>query len=218
MKNNWHIVVLAIFFFFAGMAGRFFYERASFVSPHPVPSVSWRSERILPPPVAMAIPGYAIAAPENDEGVRDEVPSFPPAVRAPSQPAAASPRPVASPPPAGRKKREKNSAADLSTYKVQPRRAGKEEYMPDDESLTKEELKEAVNRNAGGSEWEAEGLVGNIIQGAKNVIDKVDDVTLDASRSALGSVASPDSAKIRPQSDGVNLRIKIPTDGLHIGR
>ena len=41
---------------------------------------------------------------------------------------------------------------------------------------------------------------------------------LDASRRALGSIARPDEAKIRPYGDGARLHIGIPADTVNLRR
>ena len=92
------------------------------------------------------------------------------------------------------------------------RRSASDDYLPDDDSMTLTQVRENVNRNGDNKEDWGEGVVGDVIRGAQKVVRRADEATLDASRKALGNMASPDSAKIRPDGDGVRLRINIPTN------
>ena len=107
--------------------------------------------------------------------------------------------------------KSRRPSVDLSAYKIQPRQASKEDYLPVDESMTTAQVKNSINGRGGeGEDW-GEGWIGDVMRGAQNIVKKVDDTTLDASRKALGDVASPDKATVRPGSDGVLLHINIPT-------
>ena len=108
------------------------------------------------------------------------------------------------------------SSADLSVYRVRPRQTTRKEYLPPDESETVAKLKEKVNRREEEEGWEGEGFLGEVIKSAEKVVQTVDEATLDASQKALNSVASPNEAKIRPNSDGVRLHINIPADSIRL--
>jgi hypothetical protein len=145
----------------------------------------------------------------------------PPFAEAPAEPTKepdASPeeaRPRSPQPPAGQnsaKRSPAKRAANLSAYEPRPRKAVREDYLPADDSMTSagvaESLKDA--QSGGKHDW-GKGLLGDIARGAESLIEKADDSTLSASRKVLGDVASPDKATVRPGSNGVRLRITIPT-------
>lgn len=115
--------------------------------------------------------------------------------------------PSAKKPSPGR--RAPSPAADLSRYRVKARRTASGDYLPGDD-MTLAQVREDVNRNDNEEDW-GKGVVGDVLRGAQKVVRRTDDATLDASRKALGTMASPDSAKIRPNADGVRLQINIPT-------
>ena len=116
----------------------------------------------------------------------------------------------------GKTTQKSPASADLSVYRVRPRQTARKEYLPPDESATVEQLKEKVNRHEEKEGWEGEGFLGEIIKGAEKVVQTVDEATLDASQKALNSVASPNEATIRPNSDGVRLHINIPADSIRL--
>ncbi len=113
--------------------------------------------------------------------------------------------------PAEKKPAAPSSTIDLSAYRVRARRASGEDYLPADGSLSPEQVKKAVNNGRNEEDW-GKGIVGDVVRGTQKIVKQADDATLDASRKALGTMASPDSAKIRPNGDGVRLHISIPTD------
>lgn len=113
--------------------------------------------------------------------------------------------------PTDKKTTAASSTVDLSAYKVRAMRASGGDYLPEDESLSPEEIKEAVNHNDHNETDWGKGVIGDVVRGAQKIVKQADDATLGASRKALGTMASPDSAKVRPDSDGVRLHINIPT-------
>lgn len=111
----------------------------------------------------------------------------------------------------------KAAPVDLSAYKPQARRAQEESWLPRDRSVPAEGLEgHLVSRQA--SNDEGHGVLGNIVRGARRVLKSVDDATLDASRRALGGIARPEEAKIRPYGDGARLHIDIPAHTVELRR
>jgi hypothetical protein len=99
-------------------------------------------------------------------------------------------------------------------------RSDGESLLPKDTSLSVKDLNQRQRDAAkekdhftGGN-----GLLGDVYRGTKRFVDKVDETTLNASRKALGSVAKPDKATLRPSGDGVKLHLEIPPETVKFGR
>ena len=99
-------------------------------------------------------------------------------------------------------------------------RAEESSLLPEDTSLSARDLNERGKAAAKKQDpfSERKGLIGDVYRGAKGFVDSVDAATLDASRKALGSVAQPDKATIRPGGGGVRLHLEIPPETVRIGR
>ncbi len=175
----------------AGMVLGVRYERAG---PRPAPQekASSRSELAVPFP---------------------EPPSGDAAEREPAAPAAdarsASPRP-------SRAGASPKGASDLSAFRPQARSARGEDYLPGDRSLPAERLEGHLAPKAA-SDDDGHGVIGDVVREARRILRSVDDATLDASRRALGDIARPDDAKIRPYKDGARLHIDIPAHTVNLG-
>ena len=111
----------------------------------------------------------------------------------------------------------KAAPMDLSAYRPQARRAQGESWLPRDKSVPARGLEGHVALRPA-SDDEGHGVLGDIVRGARRVLKSVDDATLDASRRALGGIARPDEAKIRPYEDGARLHIDIPAHTVELGR
>lgn len=206
MKIDRRLIALGVLLFVVGITGRHIYKSASQLrSETPQTGKASVSEER---PVAVAVP-FEAAIPVTDN---PEVEVSPQTENITHTPRAAEHRPEqASPAKPNGGTRNPAPSVDLSRYRVRARQASRGDYLPDDDSMTPEQMKENVNRqNSGRTDW-GNGLVGDIARGAQKLIRDADDATLDSSRKVLGSLASPDSAKIRPYSDGVRLHIDIPT-------
>ena len=111
----------------------------------------------------------------------------------------------------------KSAPADLSAYRPQARSDRGESFLPRDKSLSAKQLKENLGPGTV-SDDDGKGFLGDLVRGARRALESFDDATLDASRRALGSIARPDEAKIRPYGDGARLHIGIPADTVNLGR
>ena len=145
----------------------------------------------------------------------DRTPVFPPAARNAAGPAAGN-RPSSSGGPRSAPAR-KSAPADLSAYRPQARSDRGESCLPRDKSLSAKQLKERLGAGTA-SDDDGKGFLGDLVRGTRRVLKSFDDATLDASRRALGSIARPDEAKIRPYGDGARLHIGIPADTVNLGR
>ncbi|NLL36748.1 MAG: hypothetical protein GX256_04410 [Fretibacterium sp.] len=103
---------------------------------------------------------------------------------------------------------------NLSAYKPQARHAEKEVYLPPDRSQRASDLKRNLTPPAG--EMEGEGLIYDVARAAKKTLDTVDDAALRGAKWALGDVASPDKATVRPDSSGLRLHIDVPAHTLKL--
>lgn len=110
-----------------------------------------------------------------------------------------------------------SAPADLSAYRPQARGDRGESCLPRDKSLSAKQLKERLGAGTA-SDDDGKGFLGDLVRGTRRVLKSFDDATLDASRRALGSIARPDEAKIRPYGDGARLHIGIPADTVNLGR
>ena len=164
---------------------------------------------------ALPVPAPAdTLAPPGGVGT-DRTPVFPPAARTAAGPAAGS-RPSG----AGRPRSvpvRKSAPADLSAYRPQARSDRGESFLPRDKSLSAKQLKERLGAGTA-SDDDGKGFLGDLVRGTRRVLKSFDDATLDASRRALGSIARPDEAKIRPYGDGARLHIGIPADTVNLRR
>lgn len=175
-----------------------------------------RSPLSAPAPSKRPVGSSEVAAPMTEptadpapdsERQPDEAPrsDFAPSVRSPS-----SRRPQTAPIPQA-------IPPDLSAYRPQARRAQGESYLPQDRSLSAGQLEGHLAPKAA-SDDEVPGLIGDIARGAQKILKSVDDATLDASRRALGDIARPEKAKIRPYEDGARLHIDIPAHTVDLRR
>lgn len=112
----------------------------------------------------------------------------------------------------------KKTPLDLSAYRPQARSTQGEGYLPKDRSLSANQLKGHLEPKAVSNDEDGHGFLSDVVRGARRVLRSVDDATLKASRSALGDVARPDEAKIRPYADGVRLHIDIPAHTVNLRR
>ncbi|MBQ7262258.1 MAG: hypothetical protein IJR14_00930, partial [Synergistaceae bacterium] len=138
-----------------------------------------------------------------------------------------------SPTKAGRAKSDvpkkiERRALDLSAYEVDAMSADAmsadamsadaRALLPRDKSLSPRELEGHMKASEKEPYDGGRGLLGDAYRGAQRIVGAVDEATLDASRRALGRVAEPESAKIRPHADGARLHIDIPPQSVKIGR
>ena len=107
--------------------------------------------------------------------------------------------------------------ADLSAYRPKARSAEGEGYLPQDRSLSAAQLKGQLTAPAA-SDDEGHGFFDDVVRGTRRILKSVDDTTLDASQRAFGSIARPESAKIRPYGDGARLHIDIPAHTVDLKR
>ena len=111
----------------------------------------------------------------------------------------------------------KSAPADLSAYRPQARSDRGKSFLPRDKSLSAKQLKDNLAQHTV-SDDDGKGFLGDLVRGARRALKSFDDATLDASRRALGNIARPDEAKIRPYGDGARLHIDIPADTVNLGR
>ena len=109
---------------------------------------------------------------------------------------------------------------DLSAYTVNAIRSDGKSLLPKDTSLSVKDLNQRKldaakdkDQFTGGN-----GLLGDVYRGTKKFVDKVDEATLNASQKALGSVAKPNKATLRPSGGGVKLHLEIPPETVKLGR
>ena len=107
--------------------------------------------------------------------------------------------------------------ADLSAYRPKARSSDGEGYLPQDRSLSAARLKGQLTAPAA-SDDEGHGFLDDVVRETRRVLKSVDDATLDASQRAFGSIARPESAKIRPYGDGARLHIDIPAHTVDLKR
>ena len=107
--------------------------------------------------------------------------------------------------------------ADLSAYRPKARSAEGEGYLPQDRSLSAAKLKGQLTAPTA-SDDEGHGFFDDVVRETRRILKSVDDTTLDASQRAFGSIARPESAKIRPYSDGARLHIDIPAHTVDLKR
>lgn len=107
--------------------------------------------------------------------------------------------------------------ADLSAYRPKARSAEGEGYLPQDRSLSAAKLKGQLTAPAA-SDDEGHGFFDDVVRETRRILKSVDDTTLDASQRAFGSIARPESAKIRPYGDGARLHIDIPAHTVDLKR
>ena len=120
-------------------------------------------------------------------------------------------------PRAGSAGRRQKKGLDLSAYDVPARSAGGESLLPENEALSARDLNAQQMKPEKGKPWDGgRGWLGDVYRGAKRMVDSLDEATLDASKKALGSVADPSSAKIRPGGGGVKLHIEIPPETVNL--
>ena len=163
---------------------------------------------------ASPVPAPADTPPPLGVGT-DRKPLFSPAAQTTAGPAAGN-RPSGSGGPRSARPR-KSAPADLSAYRPQARSDRGESFLPRDKSLSAKQLKENLGPGTV-SDDDGKGFLGDLVRGARRVLESFDDATLDASRRALGSIARPDEAKIRPYGDGARLHIGIPADTVNLRR
>lgn len=150
--------------------------------------------------VAPRVPRPAASDPSVAAPIAGDIPSSPPAEDARAHPPSKRPKAATAP---------RKAPADLSAYGVRARSAEGESYLPRDRSLSAAQLEGQLAPKSA-SDDKDHGLLGDIARGARKIVKAVDDAALSASRRALGDVARPDKARIRPQGDGVRLHINIP--------
>ena len=107
--------------------------------------------------------------------------------------------------------------ADLSAYRPKARSAEGEGYLPQDRSLSAAQLKGQLTAPAA-SDDEGHGFFDDVVRGTRRILKSVDNTTLDASQRAFGSIARPESAKIRPYGNGARLHIDIPAHTVDLKR
>lgn len=115
-------------------------------------------------------------------------------------------------------KKIERRALDLSAYEVDAMSADARALLPRDKSLSSRELEGHMKAAEKEPYDGGRGLLGDAYRGAQRIVGAVDEATLAASRKVLGSVAEPESAKIRPHGDGARLQIDIPPQSVKIGR
>ncbi|MBQ9564475.1 MAG: hypothetical protein IJU98_02705 [Synergistaceae bacterium] len=145
------------------------------------------------------------------------------------EPRASAPTPIKPQPQAAEKPKRPaprpaaktvNQTPDLSAYRVNAIRADRASLLPKDTSLSARDLNRAqAADNKKKAPFEGgEGLIGDVYRGTKRIVDSVDEATLNASRKALGGVAKPDKATLRPSGNGVRLHLEIPPETVRLGR
>ena len=180
----------------------------------PLPLLSTPGAAPFPEP-APSVPAPADTTTPPLGADTDRKPAFSPAARNAAGPAAGN-RPSGSGGPRNAPAR-KSAPADLSAYRPQARSDGGESCLPRDKSLSAKQLKEHLTQHTV-SDDDGKGFLGDLVRGTRRALKSLDDATLDASRRALGSIARPDEAKIRPYGDGARLHIGIPADTVNLGR
>lgn len=211
MKIRWPLVALGILFFTIGMCGRFLYVHLAAFSEATKKNPSVLSNRIDTPArhesddftynLAIPTPVYSIDIEKRER------PLAPVATKGTSP----SSRSVPNPP----KPNSKKSRPDLSAYKNLSRTAQKEDYLPG-QGKTLSQIGQEVNKKEDRAQWEGNGLLGKLVGGVAKAVETVDNATLDTAKKAFGELAAPDQATIRPHSDGLKLKIRIPADSLHL--
>ena len=180
----------------------------------PLPSLS--APGVVPflePGSSVPAPADTLTPPRDTDTDRKSV--FSPAAQTAAGPAAGN-RPSGSGGPRSARPR-KSAPADLSAYRPQARSDRGESCLPRDKSLSAKQLKERLGAGTA-SDDDGKGFLGDLVRGTRRVLKSFDDATLDASRRALGSIARPDEAKIRPYGDGARLHIGIPADTVNLRR
>ena len=180
----------------------------------PLPSLS--APGVVPflePGSSVPAPADTLTPPRDTDTDRKSV--FSPAAQTAAGPAAGN-RPSGSGGPRSARPR-KSAPADLSAYRPQARSDGGESCLPRDKSLSAKQLKEHLTQHTV-SDDDGKGFLGDLVRGTRRALESFDDATLDASRRALGSIARPDEAKIRPYGDGARLHIGIPADTVNLRR
>lgn len=151
----------------------------------------------------------------------DVAPSVPPSLErtfpAASEPSVAGDRRSASSKPPRNAAAPKTAPVDLSAYRPQARSAQGESWLPRDRSVSAQGLEGHVASRPA-SDDVGYGVLGDVVRGARRVLKSVDDATLAASRRALGGIARPEEAKIRPYGDGARLHIDIPAHTVDLRR
>ncbi len=169
----------------------------------------------LDPAFPIPVPTDTLAPPHSIGTDTDRKPVSSPAAQTAAGPAAGN-RAHGSGRPRNAPVRE-SAPADLSAYRPQARSDRGKSCLPRDKSLSAKQLKERLGAGTA-SDDDGKGFLGDLVRGTRRVLKSFDDATLDASRRALGSIARPDEAKIRPYGDGARLHIGIPADTVNLGR
>ena len=169
----------------------------------------------LEPGSPVPAPTDTMTPPDGAGTDRDPKSVFSPAAKNTADPAAGNRTPGSDRPRSTPVR--KSAPADLSAYRPQARSDRGESFLPRDKSLSAKQLKENLGPGTA-SDDDGKGFLGDLVRGARRALKSFDDATLDASRRALGGIARPDKAKIRPYGDGARLHIDIPADTVNLRR